>query len=234
MKPQIAILPLWDDNRKCYWLSPGYMSAIEAAGGIPIMLPMTTDKEMIHHFANVYDGFIISGGQDLSPSFYGEDILPECGSIIPDLDTMEMELISEVVKQDKPLLGICRGLQFLNVALGGSLYQDLPTQYSSELCHRMEAPYDRSVHRVDIVPNTPFATIIGCESLQVNSIHHQAIKHMPSCVKETAISEDSLVEGIYMPDKKFIMAVQWHPELALETDMHSKEIFDAFVKACTR
>ena len=234
MKPLIGILPLVDTEKDSYWMFPGYMKGIENAGGIPVMLPLTSDKSIIHQLATQIDGFLFSGGHDIDPKLYHEEMLPECTELSPERDSMEALLFEEVLRLDKPVFGICRGLQFINVALGGSLYQDLATQYPLKADHRMKPPYNRAIHKVNILPNTPFSDIIPCTELGVNSCHHQAIKELAPCLKTGAISEDGLIEAVYMPDRKFVMATQWHPEFALNADMYSEVFFAKFVEACQK
>lgn len=232
MKPLIGIVPLVDSEKESYWMLPGYMKGIENAGGIPVMLPLTSDKNSIDQLAHQFDGFLFSGGHDINPELYHEEMLPECTELCLERDSMESLLFEEILNLDKPVLGICRGLQFINVALGGTLYQDLATQHPSETNHRMKPPYNRTIHKVTIFPDTPFAAIIPSQELGVNSCHHQAIKELASSLKAGAVSEDGLIEAIYMPSKKFVIATQWHPEFALDANMYSENIFEKFVDSC--
>ena len=126
--PQIGIVPLIDIQRESYWMLPGYMEGIADAGGLPIMLPLTADPAAIRRIAQLCDGFLFTGGHDLSPELYGQEILPLCGERCPERDAMERLLFPAVMELDKPVLGICRGLQFINVMLGGTLFQDIPAQ----------------------------------------------------------------------------------------------------------
>lgn len=232
-KPMIGILPLVDMERESYWMIPGYMKGIEAAGGIPVMLPLTTDHEIIQKLVKDFDGFLLTGGQDVSPKIYGEEILPECGQINSERDEMERILIEKVIEMDKPMLGICRGIQILNAVLGGTLYQDLPMQHQSEIDHHMTPPYDRVVHKVILNEETPLYSILNVKELGVNSYHHQAIKDLSKKLNVAAVSEDGIVEGVYMPDKKFVLATQWHPELSYCNDKNSMKIFETFVDAAS-
>ena len=129
MKPMIGIVPLWDSTKNSYWMLPDYMRAVEKSGGVPVILPLTEDEAIIKQLASTFDGFLFSGGPDVHPSYFNEEVHPECGEICPARDTLEMMLFKEVLPLDKPILGICRGLQLINIALGGSIYQDLPSQY---------------------------------------------------------------------------------------------------------
>lgn len=197
------------------------------------MLPLTTDYKIIQRLVENFDGFLLTGGQDVSPKLYGEEILSECGQINQQRDKMEQILIKQVIELDKPMLGICRGIQILNAVLGGTLYQDLPMQYSSEIDHHMTPPYDRVVHKVILNEETPLYSILNVKEIGVNSYHHQAIKDLSEKLEIAAVSEDGIIEGVYMPGKKFVLATQWHPELSYLKDENSMKIFNAFVNAIT-
>lgn len=231
-KPLIGVLPLVDIERKSYWMLPGYMKGIEQAGGIPVMLPLTSDEIILEQLVDAMDGFLFTGGQDVSPAFYAQKASPKCGKLCKELDEMENILFRMVYHKDKPVLGICRGIQFINVAMGGTLYQDLPTEYSSTTEHHQEPPYDIPVHSVKIIADTPLYRLLKTETLMVNSYHHQAVKKLAPKLLDMALSEDGLIEAVYVPDKKFIWAVQWHPELSFEVDENSRQIFKKFVLHC--
>lgn len=232
MRPIIGVIPLWNSTKNNWWMRTNYMTSIEAAGGIPVMLPLTSNVDVLRQIATQFDGFLFTGGHDIDPSLYNEEMLPECTTLCPARDSMESILFKEIFPLDKPIFGICRGLQLFNVLLGGSLYQDLITQHETTTDHRAQIPYDRAVHKVSIIPSTPFSEIIPCEEMGVNSRHHQAIKVLAPSLKVGAISDDGLIEAVYIPEKKFFLATQWHPELPLETEMYSANLFKAFVDAC--
>ena len=156
---------------------------------------------------------------------------PTCGELCPARDTLERELLNRALEQDKPILGICRGLQILNVTLGGTLYQDLPTEHPPEISHSMKPPYDRAAHTVRILPDTPLAALLQKPELGVNSCHHQAIKTLAPGLVEMARSTDGLIEAVYLPGKTFVWAVQWHPELSLHAGEASRKMFIALVTA---
>ena len=149
-KPLIGVSTLYDSERDSYWMLPGYMKGIEECGGIPVMLPLTSDTDIISRLAREFDGFLFTGGQDVNPKLYGDPLSSKCGETCCERDEMELALLNEIIALDKPLLGICRGIQFLNAALGGTLYQDLPTEHPSEIVHCMKTPYDRAAHNVHI------------------------------------------------------------------------------------
>ena len=228
-RPVIGIIPLVDDQRESFWMLPGYMNGITEAGGLPVMLPLTDDSEQIRQIAGFCSAFLLTGGHDVSPSLYGETALPECGERSPERDAMEELLLNEAIHRNMPVFCICRGIQLINAALGGTLYQDLPTQRPSPVAHTMTAPYDRAVHKVSVIRDTPLYSILKTPEIGVNSYHHQAIKDLSPRLNPMAVAEDGLIEGVYMPDKRFICAVQWHPEFSYQTDPNSKSLFEAFV-----
>ena len=144
---------------------------------------------------------------------------------------MERLLLDAALERDMPVLGICRGLQFFNAALGGTLYQDLPTQHPSGVEHEMKPPFDRSEHEVEVLENTPLYDILGKKTFGVNSRHHQAIKELAPSLKPMAVSPDGLIEAVWMPGKRFFLAVQWHPEHYFQKNEGSLSLFQALVKA---
>ena len=232
MKPKIAILPLIDVQRESYWMLPGYMNGILQAGGVPVMLPLTCEAVALDEIAQSYDGFLFPGGQDVTPALYGQKRGENCGETCESLDEMSKELFERISRTDKPILGICRGLQLLNVLLGGTLYQDLPTEHPSEVEHHMRPPYDAVTHSVEVAQDSPLHALLGRTSLGVNSYHHQAVQDLSPQLRAMARSEDGLVEAAWMPGRKFLWAFQWHPEFSYKTDESSRRIFKAFVNAC--
>jgi putative glutamine amidotransferase len=232
-RPVIGVTPHWDEDRDSLLLKPGYLEGIMKAGGLPFILPFTKDEETLGQLAGVCAGFLFTGGQDICPDLYGADKLSFCGPVCAKRDAMEKALFSiTVLKQNKPAFGICRGIQLFNTLLGGTLYQDLPAQLrESRLTHQQEPPYDRPVHRVSIEPGSPLHALLGVDTLAVNSCHHQGIAELAPPLTPMAWAEDGLVEAVYMKDRPFVRAVQWHPEKAL-ADEHSGKLFDAFVDAC--
>ena len=149
--PIIGVMPLWDDEKNSMWMLPGYFEGISQAGGVPIMLPLSVDKDGLDQLIEMCDGFLFSGGHDVSPEIYNEKPLDNLVSSCIRRDEMEAYILKKAIEIDKPIFGICRGIQFINAALGGSLYQDLPTQHKSEVEHHQTPPYDIPVHKVKIV-----------------------------------------------------------------------------------
>ena len=228
-KPIIGIVPLVDIERESYWMLPGYMKGIEQAGGIPLMLPLTSNEENLEQLAEEIDGFLYAGGQDISPNLYAQKRSEMCGQCCRERDEMETMLFRMVYEQDKPLLGICRGIQCINVVMGGTLHQDLSSEHPSDTEHHQMPPYDVPVHSVKIIGDSPLYKLLKKETLMVNSYHHQAIKTLAPKLSVMAVSEDSLVEAVYVPNKKFIWGIQWHPELSYLADENSRRIFSEFV-----
>jgi putative glutamine amidotransferase len=187
---------------------------------------------LLRQFVRQCDGLLLTGGQDVAPALYGEEIQPRCGSICALRDQMEATLFAAAAEADKPILGICRGLQFLNAHLGGSLYQDIPSELDSTLTHAQAPPYDQSAHAVDIEPDSPLFTLLGKPRIAVNSCHHQGIKRLAPELSVMARAEDGLVEAVWMPARRWVWAVQWHPECSLE-DPASQALFAHFVRACS-
>lgn len=230
-KSLIGVTPLLDRGRDSYWMLPGYFLALEEAGAVPVMLPLTDDTEALTRLSGTLDGFLIAGGQDVSPSVYGEETRPVCKEVCPERDAMETALLRLLWEADKPVFGICRGLQILNAHLGGTLFQDLDAEHPSDVNHRMAAPYDRAEHPVALIKDAPLSPLLGSETIGVNSCHHQAIRTLAPCLRPMAVAPDGLVEAVYAPGKRFVWAVQWHPEFFFRRDENSRRLFSAFVSA---
>lgn len=233
MKPIVGVMPLWDEEKDSVWMLPGYLDGVIRSGGIPIIFPFTTDAQVLRKLIKMCDGFLFTGGQDVSPKVYHEKPLEGLVDCCEKRDRMEAVVLKEAIAADKPVLGICRGIQFINAALGGTLYQDLPTQHPSETNHHQHPPYDVPAHPVTIVADSPLYKCLKTERLLVNSYHHQAVKETAPDLKVMATSADGIVEAVYKPDNRFLWAIQWHPEFSYQTDENSMKIFHAFVDAMT-
>lgn len=232
MKPIIGVMPLYDDEKESLWMLPGYMEGIMEAGGIPVMLPLTGDEKILRQSAGICDGFLLTGGHDVSPELYREKPVGDCVVCCPQRDRMDRQILELANGQDKPVLGICRGIQLINAAMGGTLYQDLPSQYASETDHHQSPPYDIPAHHVRVLENTPLRELLGKSSLEVNSYHHQAVREIAGELQPMAVSEDGLIEALYHPGHRFLWALQWHPEFSFRSDENSRQIFRKFVEVC--
>ncbi|MBC3898031.1 gamma-glutamyl-gamma-aminobutyrate hydrolase family protein [Acetobacterium malicum] len=233
-KPLIGILPLYDSIKKSIWMYPGYPEGITEAGGIPVILSILNRNEDIEAIAERLDGFVFSGGQDVDPQYYGEALLKYSNEIYPPRDQLELRLLRAVMDQNKPIFGVCRGLQLINVALGGTLYQDINKQVKRELPiqHFQQNNYEFPVHEVSIATNSRLYEIIGTETIRVNSMHHQAIARLAPQLIAAAASADGLVEAVEIRGLSFGLAVQWHPEFLWQQDDSTLKILQAFVAAC--
>lgn len=231
-KPLIGVTPLYDNALKSVWMIPGYLEALSACGALPVILPFAPANAAL--MAQECDGILFTGGNDISPSLYEEEIASACGELCPRRDELEYALLSEALNRDVPLLGICRGAQFINAALGGSLYQDIPSQMSAAVSHSMKSPYDRYWHKVSLMPDTPLSTMLKTTTLSVNSYHHQGIRELSFQLCPMAYAPDGLVEAFYHSSKTFTWGVQWHPEFLWREDRAQRMIFQAFVDACSR
>ena len=234
MKPVIGVIPLFDEEKDSIWMVPGYMEGIRSAGGLPLILPLKADEEMVAQVCGLCGGFLFTGGHDVDPALYGEEKGPFCGPQNGDRDVLEKAVFAYALEKDLPIFGICRGIQLINALCGGTLYQDIPREYEAEekVEHHMKPPYDLPCHRVEILPDTPLFHLLGRGELAVNSYHHQAVKELAPSLRPMAVSEDGLTEALYMPGKRFIQAVQWHPEFCFRTDEAARKLFESFVEAC--
>ncbi len=229
--PVIGVTPLWDAALESTWMLTEYLEGIKAAGGLPVVLPFGIGPDEIARIVEMCDGFLFTGGQDVAPSVYGaEDLTGGTVKPAPCRDTLESALLPAVLEADKPVFGICRGLQFINAALGGTLWQDLPSEHPSEIVHRQGKPYDFPAHPV--VLYGPLKALLGKVTIPVNTLHHQAVRLLAPSLKPMAITPDGLTEAVYMPGKRFVWAVQWHPEFLYKKDPDSLSLFRAFVDAC--
>lgn len=228
----IGVTPLYDDQRQSIWMLPSYLQAIQVAGGIPVMLPFAEQVEDITAIVDLLDGLLLTGGQDVDPLLFNEEKIGLCEVPNKAKDSLELGLINEMCRRDKPIFGICRGMQILNVHLGGTLYQDLQTQCKSDINHEQKLPYDVPSHGIKIMKHTVLYDILKKTEIFVNSYHHQAIKSIATGLSVLAKSDDGVIEAVSMPDKRFVLAVQWHPEFMYQMDQDQMLLFQSFVDHC--
>lgn len=229
MKSIVGVMPLWDDDKDSMWMLPGYMEGISQAGAAPIIFPFSNDEEELSQLVDICDGILFTGGHDVTPKLYHEKAMEGLVSCCEKRDSMELLVLKICIKTDKSTLGICRGIQFINAALGGSLYQDLQIQHPSGVEHHQQPPYENPIHEVILTNDSPLQACLQTDKLQVNSYHHQAVKKLAAQLRVMATAPDGLTEALYMPTQKFLWAVQWHPEFSYKTDINSRKIFQAFI-----
>lgn len=229
MKPIIGITaPL---NQGKVTLDQDIANSVLMAGGIPYILPYTQDSAVLDEVINHIDGLLLSGGVDIDPTLFGEEPIPGLGEIMPERDALESALIERALKVDLPILAICRGIQILNVAAGGNMYQDIYNQKSNLLQHSQRAPRTHLSHFVQINQDSLLRSITGMDEFKVNSFHHQAVKVPAPGFIISAISSDGVVEAIESQQQKYVVGVQWHPEFLTSFDEVSKRIFGSFILA---
>lgn len=229
-RPRIGISLDFDPAQGRYGLKETYVDAVIASGGLPILLPIVGAPEAEGYLA-VLDGLVLSGGDfDVPPSLYGEATRPQCGMLVPERTDSELRFLRHALETGMPVLGVCGGMQLLDVALGGSLHQDLPTDLGLR-GHQQPAPKDVPSHDVEVAAGTRLAALAGEGRLRVNSTHHQAVKAVGSGLVVSARSPDGVVEGIELPGHPFALGVQWHPESALRHEARHAGIYRGLVVA---
>lgn len=274
MLPLIGVTPLWDEERQSVWMLPDYLEGIQQAGGVPVVLPFGLPSAAsgdgssaedgdsllsvaIDEMVDRFDGFLFTGGPDVSPALYGLDDMGGKIKTCPRRDELEVPLLKKAVASGKPIFGICRGLQLINAVLGGTLYRDLPSEHPSEIVHRQAKPYGRDTHTVFLqgplrelladltgltdltgLPASGAAATAAAEAaaapavLPVNTLHHQAVRELAPGLEPMAVTPDDLIEAFYAPEARFLWAVQWHPEYLFRNDAASRRLFARFVEAC--
>jgi putative glutamine amidotransferase len=214
-------------------LSSDYIKAIIDAGGVPVILPIWLDSD-VKQLANMLDGLVVTGGGDIDPTFFGEEPHPQLGTISPGRDSFEIAMINKMLELDKPILAICRGIQILNIALGGDMYQDIYSQNSQPLLqHTQKATRSHLAHYVNVEENSLLAAIAGQTQFKVNTYHHQAVRNVPKPLVISGVASDGIIEAIESKEHKFVLGVQWHPEaLAVNGNEIGKKIFIEFIMKC--
>lgn len=221
---------------KDYTVSLDNAHAILRAGGIPVMLPYLESELDIDEIVKTIDGLYLTGGDDIDPTLFGEEPLPNLGVIIPNRDAFELKLIEKFLSLDKPILAVCRGCQILNIAVGGDMYQDIGSQVKEQILqHQQRAPKSHGSHYVDVPEGTLLHQISGSTRFKVNSRHHQANRNVPSPFRVSGVSSDGIVEAIESETHTFVLGVQWHPEnMVVAGDEPSQKVYEKFIKACQK
>lgn len=210
-----------------------YVNSFIDMGLKPLLLPYKIEKENINSYLDLISGLVLTGGNDVDPSYYNETRHEKIGNLVEERDTLEFAIFNEAMKRNMPILGICRGFQLINVALGGSLIQDIESEYDTNVIHSIQGPETESYkkrHDVIVIDNTPATAWFYGQSANVNTFHHQAVKTLGSTLEPSVKAKDGIIEAFFSQKYKNIIAVQWHPER--EHNTISKRLFDDFKKLC--
>jgi len=218
------------------YVNGAYIRAVQAAGGIPVLLTPHFTPEVQAALWSRLDGLVLTGGGDIDPARFGEARHPAVDEVSPARDDLEIWLTHQALVDGVPLFAICRGIQVLNVALGGTLVQDIPGELPDALVHSQKAPRHEATHAVKVMgEGTRLGRALGTLEVNVNSMHHQAIKRLGDGLREVAWAPDGIVEGVEMPgDDRFVLGVQWHPEELVGHDPAARNLFAAIVDAARR
>jgi putative glutamine amidotransferase len=212
------------------YVNSSYLHAIQQAGGVPVALPPQLSATSLTRLAGGLNGLLLTGGGDMDPALFGEDPHSTLYGVAPSRDAVETTAVRIALDRRLPILAICRGIQVLNVALGGSLYQDVATDPGTELRHSQEAPRDQPTHKVVVEPGSRLAETLDTDEIEVNSMHHQAVKVLGAGLRAVAWAPDHLVEGIEVSDpSRFVLGVQWHPEELVSHSEPARRLFTALV-----
>ena len=249
--PVIGIVPSYNSQEKQVCVPDRYVKSITRAGGAPLLLPLSGDSRVYETLFPLVDGFVLTGGNDIDPARYGA--IADSGKIsehTPVREDLEYLILSYARRYDLPLLGICRGMQMINVCFGGTLYRDLGDQFGGirragltsdvselpKLAHWQQPPYDEPTHLVDINLDSRLGKLIGTTPIEVNSMHHQGVCEVAPILDAVAYGADGLVEAVEVRDRSFMIGVQWHPEFFAEngTEHRMSCVFYALIKAAAK
>lgn len=225
------------DLPNCWIMGHRYVEALRSVGGIPWLIPLLPhDPDTMNAVFEKLDGVFLTGGVDVDPSRYGESRHPKCGVTDPDRDAIELMLLAHATATNKPVLAVCRGIQILNVARGGSLYQDVGAMVPAALKHDHFPTTDQPsrsylAHDISVNADSLLGNILGDPVVSVNSMHHQAIKELAPGLRATAFAPDGIIEAVEATDHRFLVAVQWHPEELSDSQPGMKRLFTEFAAA---
>jgi putative glutamine amidotransferase len=233
-KPIIGITGAYikrNEHMEGVYVHHDYHKSVAANGGIPVILPFI-NSEMTLETLPLCDGIILSGGEDVDPQFYGKDPHIHLGPTLPDRDLVEIEIVKYAIMHNIPILAICRGVQILNVALGGTLIQDIPSQMKEPIQHSQTVERRRDTHWVTISTDSKLFQMLGADRIRVNSLHHQALDKVSNDLRVVAMSSDGIVEAVeYIHSSTFTVGVQWHPESMASSNSSMNNLFIEFIKS---
>jgi putative glutamine amidotransferase len=233
MRPIIGVVSNFDVEKEGYFCFANYIHTIEAAGALPVILPYVNERD-VSQLLDLLSGLVLSGGGDFPTELYGAAPHPAVQRMIPERDAFEFALARSALTRPMPILGICRGMQILNVVAGGTIYPHTLDALPNVVDHRDGTPLDQTVHSVHIEPNTHLSRLCGeqASSFRVNSLHHQAIDRLAPGFVVSARADDGVVEAIEAPDRPFVVGVQWHPEWMYDSEPACRLLIENFAKAC--
>ena len=232
MRPIIGVTTFLSEQSKYSTVSRNYIDSIYAAGGLPVNIPIISNESNYDNYIDMLDGLLFTGGNDIAPYYFGENPVRELNSMSSIRDEYEFSLFKTAYEKNMPIFGICRGIQLINVAMEGSLYQDIYSQCPGTLGHSPEhTASDEFYHAVQIKKDTQLYEIFGEERIFTNSFHHQSVKQLGNNLIATAYSEDGIVEAIESTEDRFLLGVQWHPECMTKRHPMFLKLFRAFVEA---
>ncbi len=222
-------------NPERAYVNSAYLHAIQQAGGVPVPLPPQLSAAALERLAGELSGLLLTGGGDVDPARYGESAHPTLYEVAPARDILETSAIHIALERRLPVLAVCRGIQVLNVTLGGTLFQDVGTEPGTQLQHSQTEPRDQPTHKVKIEPRSRLAQITGTDEIEVNSMHHQAVKALGRNLTAVAWAPDQIIEGVEDADpSRFVLGVEWHPEELVGHSEPARRLFAALVKAARR
>lgn len=229
MRTKIGIVICGLENQSQY-VSDAYIQAIKSVGGLPIVLPLVKSKTIIQNYVELCDGFLFCGGGDITPLLFGQEPATNVGKTDITLDLFQIRLMKTILEADKPVLAICRGMQVLNVACGGTIYQDLDLIDFETINHMQNSISRRDVsHKVIFEPETKIQKLLG-NFAYTNSFHHQSVDRLGKGLTVSGFTGDAIVEAIEMPSRTFVIGVQWHPESMFDSAPNMKQLFYALIR----
>lgn len=236
MKPIIGLTCSIDNkvSRRFNTVNYTYINAIIKAGGVPVIIPILEEPSEIDKYINMIDGLILTGGEDVSSLVFGENPVREVTQTCYERDDMEFALFNEAYDKGIPMVGICRGLQLANIALGGDIYQDIYSQVPDVLGHVSSYRVEYGHHLIDIKEDSILYDILGKETVAVNSLHHQSIRKLGKNLKISAKAQDGIVEAMESTNDKFFLGFQFHPEAMIEKNKEFLKIFERFIEECKK